>query len=319
MVVGYPVADRLFISATLKGDATPKEVQAAADAAGKKIDAPPLRAMPAPVPLDWSIRAEVKPACQCGPDCTGAKKAADPRDSLVRVRAGNAQGSGTVIYAARGQSVILTAAHVVEHGGDLSVRGQGRTHPATVLASDRASDLAALLVEVELPAARLSASDPADGAEVVMIGMTSLFSRGKISGRETLNGHEQIVYATAADSDGGDSGAGVYYEGALCAVHVGKIGTEASAKPRAVSVRVVRAFLSRVFRREGARFVPVVPVPVAKAVAPGAPANPSQPGDVWTTSGAVIRQGADGVWRYVGQAPRSNAAPNCPSGKCPPK
>ena len=152
-----------------------------------------------------------------------------------------------------------------------------------------------------------------------MVGMTSLFSRGRISGREVLNGHEQIVYATAADSDGGDSGAGVYFEGALCAVHLGKIGTETTARPRAVSMRVVRAFLSRVFRRDGATFVPAVAT--AKASAPeapkAAPAKSEQPGDVWTTSGAVIRQGTDGVWRYVGQAPRSNAGPNCPNGKCP--
>lgn len=55
VVVGYPVADRLFISATLKGDATPKEVQAAADAAGRKIDAPSAKDTPAPKPLDWSV------------------------------------------------------------------------------------------------------------------------------------------------------------------------------------------------------------------------------------------------------------------------
>ena len=318
VVIGYPVRDRVWVHATLPCPVTDADLSAAVKAAAKKIADPPAKAMPAPVPLDWTIRAEVKPACQCGPDCLSAKKVADPRDSLVRVRKGNAQGSGTVIYAARGRSVILTAAHVVEHGGELSVRGQGKTHAATVLASDRSADLAALLIEVELPAVQLSANDPADGAEVVMIGMTSLFSRGRISGREVLNGHEQIVYATAADSDGGDSGAGVYFEGKLCGVHLGKIGTETSAKPRAVAVRVVRAFLSRVFRREGARFVPAVPVAVAKAEAPkGTPANPSQPGDVWTTSGAVIRQGTDGVWRYVGQAPRSNAAPNCPLGKCP--
>lgn len=319
VVIGYPVRDRVWVHATLPCPVTDADLSAAVKAAAKKISDPPAKAMPAPAPLDWAIRAEVKPACQCGPDCLSAAKTADPRDSLVRVRAGNAQGSGTVIYSARGKSVILTAAHVVEHGGELSVRGQGKTHAATVLASDRAADLAALLIEAELPAARLSASDPADGEEVVMIGMTSLFSRGRIAGRETLNGHEQIVYATAADSDGGDSGAGVYYEGALCAVHLGKIGTEATARPRAVSVRVVRAFLSRVFRREGARFVPAVPVAKASATAaaPGAPAKSEQPGDVWTTSGAVIRQGSDGVWRYVGAAPRSSAAPNCPSGKCP--
>lgn len=56
VVVGYPVADRLMIHATLKGgDVTPAAVQKASDAAGKKIDAPPAKDMPAPKPLDWSV------------------------------------------------------------------------------------------------------------------------------------------------------------------------------------------------------------------------------------------------------------------------
>lgn len=55
VVVGYPVADRLMISTTLRGIPETGDVQRASDAAGKKIDAPPAKDMPAPKPLDWSV------------------------------------------------------------------------------------------------------------------------------------------------------------------------------------------------------------------------------------------------------------------------
>lgn len=260
------------------------------------------------------------PRCECGAKC-GAKS--DPRDSLVRVRRGVAQGSGAVIYSADGRSVVLTAAHVLDHAaGDLTVRAGGTTYPAVLIASDRAADLAALLVYADLPALTLASSEPQNGDSVSMVGMTSLVSRGVIARREVLNGHENYVYATSEDSDGGDSGAPVLFKGQVCGVHLGKIGVERGAAPRAAALTPVRTFLSGVFRREGAKVVPVEP-PGAKP-APAAPATPAkppaatalQPGDLVTVSGRVIRPNGNGTYRDVGPAPAGAVVP-CPTGRCP--
>lgn len=266
--------------------------------------------------------AEPAPRCECGAKC-GSK--ADPRDSLVRVRRGVAQGSGAVIYSADGRSVVLTAAHVLDHAaGDLTVRAGGTTYPAVLIASDRAADLAALLVYADLPALALASTEPQNGDSVSMVGMTSLYSKGTIARREVLNGVENYVYATSEDSDGGDSGAPVLFKGQVCGVHLGKIGVERSAAPRAAALTPVRTFLSGVFRREGAKIVPVEPPgakPAAPAPAPAKPTNPPaptalQPGDLVTVSGRVIRPAGNGTYRDVGPAPAGAVVP-CPTGRCP--
>src|SRR4051812_29954209 len=79
----------------------------------------------------------------------------------VLIRKGAAQGSGTVIASADGDTLILTAAHVVEERGPLRVelhrynlglerstppRGWPRSVAAEVVAADAAADVAVLRI-----------------------------------------------------------------------------------------------------------------------------------------------------------------------------
>lgn len=68
VVVGYPVGDRVWIHATLQCPVEQEELDAAVKAASKKINDPAPRAMPAPDPLTWDIRAEPS-GCRCGEVC----------------------------------------------------------------------------------------------------------------------------------------------------------------------------------------------------------------------------------------------------------
>jgi hypothetical protein len=313
-VVLYPVHGELFRHAVLKCPVTDEDLGTAVRAAGKKIDAPKVSDAPAPKPLNWDVRADAPEKGGCGCDtCACGKKAAnvtDPRDSIARVRRDLGDryemGSGTVVHSGQGWSLVLTAAHVADGPGKLTVRAGGKTFAGVVVEADKAADLAAVFVPADLPAAKVAAADVRDGAEVVMYGMTSVYSRGTVTGRHHFDGVENLAYATAADSENGDSGAGVFAGGELVAVHLGKVGTEAGARPRAAATGPVRKFLRRVLDK---------PAAVAPAVKPGEPKNDPksatalQPGDIITTSGRVLRPNGDGTYRY--------ADSDCPNGRCP--
>ncbi len=198
------------------------------------------------------------------------------RDAVVRVSCGNGSGSGTVVWSEGGRSAVLTAAHVLGTGTDPRVRGNGRWHKAEVLGRDDAADLAVLLVAVELPAVRVAEADPRAGDDVLMVGVTSLWSKGRIVGLDTFNGNECFLFGcdTGADdySDSGDSGAGVFVRGELVAVHCGKVSQERT--PYGTGTRPVRTLLARVLRRDGSKVIPVATAPVSlPATIPAAPVS----------------------------------------------
>lgn len=321
VVVGYPVADRLRIHVTLRGEAvTPARVQASANAAADKIDAPPAKDMPAPVPVDWMLRANPvagsviameadkgdkadakKGLCICGdackcadkcPNCPTTKLATTPRDALVRVTCGNGSGSGTVIWSDGDKSVVLTAAHVLTRGQQPTVRGEGKWHKASVLASDDAADLAALLVNVSLPPVCVASGEPDRDAEVLMYGVTSLWSKGKIAGGTNLNGRE--VYLLGYDSDSGDSGGGVFVKGELIGVHCGKVSDTpgGTGKPYCTAAKPIRAFVARVLKRDGDK-VTLVKEPKEPVAAPATQPKAETPVQVVTPvpSGFTITSG----------------------------
>lgn len=305
-LVLYPVGAELYRHAQLRCPDEMDKLPEAVKSAAKKIDSP-TKDRSAPKPLEWDISAPA-PACdkcETCPHCGKGTKERDPRDSLVRVRKGNAQGSGTVVHSGLGWSVVLTANHVVDGGGALTVRGDGRTYPAQVVAQDAGADLAALLVPADLPAVRVSAADLDAGADVVMVGMSSILSRGKVSGREVMGGREVLHYATHEDSDSGDSGAGVFVRGELVGVHCGKSysGPNAKGTPHATAGKPVRAFLARVLSG-GVKAQPSAPS--APTSAPGVSNR-----TFVTARGAVVRQDSDGVFRYVSEPPA------CAGGNCP--
>jgi hypothetical protein len=326
-VVTYPVGGKLYVHETL--DATkldPAKLATSVKAATKKVEVAPAPDKLAPKPLDWDVRATpsldggARPDCEKCPRC-GAK-ARDVRDSVARVRRDlgdrYAQGSGTVVHSGQGWSLILTAEHVIDGPGTLTVRVGGKTVPAQVVDSDKAADLAVVLIPGDFPAVKVADADVPDGAEVTMYGLTSVFSRGTIAGQETLNGVPNLAYATDADSENGDSGAGVFHEGKLVAVHLGKMGTEKGAKPRAAATGPVRKFIRRALDG-GAK--PIVPAELPKAEPEPAP-KADAPGTLRTTSGRALIPNGNGTYRYADESPAPLkttpfGAPQCPSGKCP--
>lgn len=193
------------------------------------------------------------------------------RDASVRVWCGDAGGSGTVVHAERGRSIVVTAAHVVEHGGKLTVRADGKTYPARVILTDRASDFAALEVEHRLPFAVAVGDEVRAGDEVLMIGGSSGYSRGKVAQFDRHNDRDVIL--ADYESISGDSGGGVFVRGRLVAVHVGRYGERARAPFRLAS------FVAKAIRGELAAAVPVQSVgdavPMAKPPAPVKPAAPA--------------------------------------------
>ena len=289
-----------------------RKVRVALALAGQPKAAPVAAPAPKEKAPDARKGDPAKKVCPCGGTCScgggcPACPAADLgkiRDAVVRVSCGNGSGSGTVIWSEGGRSVILTAAHVLGTGTDPRVRGNGRWHKAEVLGRDDAADLAVLLVATELPAVKVAEADPREGDDVLMVGVTSLWSEGRIVGREQYNGSECYLFGcdTGADdySDSGDSGAGVFVRGELVAVHCGKV-TLSERTPYAAGTRPVRALLARVFKRRGSKTEPVA-IAVPPAVAKSAPAQSTCPGGSCPAPSAGIASPSFG---------------GCANGQCP--
>lgn len=247
-VVMYPRGDGLLVHRVMQCPVDDAELSRAIKDAAKKADgaAGKNADKAAPKPLDWQIRHEVPRDTRTELDVL--------RDASVRVWCGDAGGSGTVVFAEPGRSVILTAAHVVDHGAPVTVRADGRTLPARVLLTDRAADVVALEVRRELSAV-VSVSDEWDtGDEVLMVGGSSIWSKGKARGAQQLNDRPNLL--ADYESISGDSGGGVFVRGSLVAVHVGRIGDRARCPCR------LTAFVAKAIRAE-----PVATAPKASPVA----------------------------------------------------
>jgi S1-C subfamily serine protease len=92
--------------------------------------------------------------------------AADARPSVYRVRVGYSLGSGTAIATANGQTLVLTANHVVSDGGACTVGDK----PARIIATDKTWDLAAIIVDEILPTSQLSKKSPVIGDNMTCAG-----------------------------------------------------------------------------------------------------------------------------------------------------
>ena len=169
----------------------------------------------------------------------------------VVVRRGTSQGSGTIIASVDGETLVLTAAHVVLDKGPITVELHRynlglerlpldpgvwpRPVPARLAASDRAADLAILRIEkmAALPyVARLSPGfeDPASDSLVTSIGidlgtkLSSWTSRLVESLWFELNDNrdERLFFITAQCPEHGRSGGGLFLpNGELVGVCVG--------------------------------------------------------------------------------------------------
>lgn len=276
VVVGYPVGDRLYVHATLPGAPTAEAVQREVKAAAKKADPKPMpprevKDAPAPQPLDWHIRHDAPRDARTELDVL--------RDASVRVWCGDAGGSGTVVFAEPGRSVIVTAAHVIDRTHSVEVRAGGKPLSAKVVLIDREADWAALEVPRELPAVVAVGDDLREGDDALLIGGSSVWTRGKVVDSIKIgrpgSAREVDTWLIDYASTSGDSGGGVFVRGQLVAVHVGRYGAKGEY------ARAPRHF---------AAFC-------AKAIYPDANSRPA----------------------YLPEpAPKVNKpAPDCPNGNCP--
>jgi S1-C subfamily serine protease len=166
------------------------------------------------------------------PDTNAANVATDvalPMQASVRVRTidGNMHdfGTGTVIHSSRGQSTILTCAHLFKEVGenaaiivDVFQNGEVLKYPATVLGGDHDSDIAFLQIQnvSPLPVAPLAESTSAQKSETVFsIGCSSgdLPTRLNMSVVEInrYEGPENIL--CTIDPTQGRSGGGLFNAG----------------------------------------------------------------------------------------------------------
>lgn len=257
VVVGYPVGDRLYVHATLRGAPTAEAVQREVKAAAKKADPKPMpprevKDAPAPQPLDWHIRHEAPRDARTELDVL--------RDSFVRVRTDRFGGSGVVAWSEPGRSLVFTCWHVVNDGSPIVVRTGGRSWGAKLIDWDKAADVALLEVPSQLPHVAAVESDaPAVGDEALMLGGSSIWSRGKVIDTQDANGRP----SASGDFEGysGDSGGPVFCRGSLVGIVRGIGKDDGHAK---FSTRV-GPMLVRAINRE-----PVAPK--------GTPAAVAQPG-----------------------------------------
>ncbi|WP_422927564.1 S1 family peptidase [Singulisphaera sp. PoT] len=190
----------------------------------------------------------------------------------VLIRKGSAQGSGTVIASVPGETLVLTAAHVIEGQGALSIElhrynlglerspAKGiwpRRVPAEVVARDRAADVAVLRVRkmIALPYVaklRLENEEPTKGSVVTSVGIdlgTKLSSwstrvakveRFEIEG----GGDDRLFLVTGKAPEHGRSGGGLFLEnGELVGVCIGR--SEALIKGKLVGIFASGASIRR--------------------------------------------------------------------------
>lgn len=127
-----------------------------------------------------------------------------PRSTVHVIQVGEGNGSGVMIE----QFLMLTAAHVVGNGKDVTVGP--RKLPAKLLYIDRANDIALLHVAIACPCAPI-ATPPAVDDPVVIIGFpinqhvhVQMATEGLIQGRWDNR------LTMSANAAGGNSGGGVF-------------------------------------------------------------------------------------------------------------
>lgn len=183
--------------------------------------------------------------------CLPAEQRAQPTAMDIRVECPTSRGSGTsVARSASGGTLIITNHHVIDGQQRVLVHaGNGGSAPATVVAIDRANDLALLSVRAEWPYVKLG-SEVSIGTPVQFrafdAGVTFRKYFGQVANRYHGAGSGGF-FATGA-SRSGNSGGGVYSQGRL----VGVVWGNPSGGTALVPIGPVRALVER-YQRSGIR------------------------------------------------------------------
>lgn len=148
--------------------------------------------------------------------------ALNERATVHRITVGNSLGSGVAIASRDGQTLILTAWHVVQDGGDCTVSGK----PAKVVGMDAVWDIAAIVVNEVLPIAHLSNRQPVIGDTMTVCGFGSgdyLESTGQVvKFYSPMDAPEPDFVAMTTVARPGDSGGPLFYmDGSVGAILFG--------------------------------------------------------------------------------------------------
>lgn len=142
-----------------------------------------------------------------------------PRPTVHRLQARQFLGSGVSVAVAKGQTLVLTANHVIKDGGPYTVAGR----KAKLIATDKTWDLAALVVDEALPTARLGTKEPQIGEFLTVCGYgTGKYKEatGKVVGFFAPATPDWVAIDAPARS--GDSGGPLFYEnGTVAAILFG--------------------------------------------------------------------------------------------------
>jgi hypothetical protein len=133
-----------------------------------------------------------------------------------------AGGSGTVVACEQGRSLVVTNQHVVNGYQDVHVDCGGKRYPGKVVSVAQAADLAVVVVEAELPVAKLAEAEPPRGAKVVQWGCDARGNFRMVTKEGVFLGVNGNRFQSTIESWSGDSGCGVFDEqGRLVAVNYG--------------------------------------------------------------------------------------------------
>lgn len=174
-------------------------------------------------------------------------------------------GTGTVISVEDGQSLILSAAHVVpDEGKGLTVTLKGKSYKAKYLAGSKVTevqikpnvyqitidgpDLAVLIVDAELPVAKLAKEGPAKGDRLRQWGYANRQATDGPDYKEGTVETPDLLFATV-DARPGDSGAALFNDDD----EVAALTSARPANPEAKGVYAVPLTEIRQFLKDNAK------------------------------------------------------------------
>jgi hypothetical protein len=193
---------------------------------------PPVALLPEP-PAAWVQTADAP---------------ASMRDVVLQVDVGRFGGSGVCVAEHDGVSLVVTNKHITAlTTGPVRVKSAGKWYDAVEVfehPSEKA-DLAVIVVKGSLPVAVVAESEPPEGAKVTLLGYDAR-GQGKLSEKtgKVVRGDADGRFYSTLEPYSGDSGGGVFWEGALVCVNSGFFGSyEARGPQMGAKVATVRVFV----------------------------------------------------------------------------
>lgn len=222
-------------------------------------------------------------------------------------------GSGVVVWAEDGVSLVVTNKHVVSNGISGTVAHGGKTYPCKFVGWSEDGDVALLEVAVTLPYAKMSEKNAEPGMVVTHYGNSTGPQSGTVrfyveTTAPLLGWSGPSMHSTYV-SDSGDSGAGVYNtDGKLVAIHWGGPTGSKQAAPVSTVRRLLGRFAAKRFTGLSAQLTEAEKSPDVVKTPPVV--TPAATASVPTATNLVrYRDPRTGAYYYT--------LPSCANGNCP--